>query len=279
MNEIYAIDPQAPEDLKDIKAMLSQFGFENGRFIAAIPTEWINLLNEHVQHLHGFDRQRFIRLLVLHKDALLNVSEDYRITKSWIENLATIKNTSRSINRVLTKNPNPYSFESLHNFLWTNDEVNKSRGAHISMSTEAYRKAIKPLAQHSSEIHMADRYFQLRRKEYGQIDFGRQSVLRELLIEAEKNNRCEVFKIHLKRQDYLKETQIEDDLNEVGTQANLKRLQIEYTLNNDMIHGRYIFSIKGGLQFDQGFEPHLHKKNHVHWLSKAELEPIIKFYS
>jgi len=63
MNEIFAIDPRAPQDLKDIKAMFNQFGFENGRFIANFPNDWLRLFCEHTQQLKDIEKQRFMRLV------------------------------------------------------------------------------------------------------------------------------------------------------------------------------------------------------------------------
>lgn len=282
MNEIFAVDPQAPKDLKDIKAMFNQFGFENGRFIANFPEDWIRLFCEHTYQLKDVEKQRVMRLLSLNKDALIDVTLGYRRSRSWVENASIVKDTSKTINRILASDPNPLGIETLNRFLWVDDEENKSRGDHISMTAEAYQKAIRPLVQQSTEVHLVDPFFQLRHSKDGHIHKGRQSVLRQFFIEAEGSPRCEIFKIHFKREIYLskniQETQIEDDLSELCTQAGLHKLNIQFTLNDEMIHGRYFFSIKGGLQFDHGFEPLRDKTNHVHWLSKAELDPIHKRY-
>ena len=282
MNEIFAVDPKSPQDLKDIKAMFNQFGFENGRFIANFPDDWIRLFCEHTHQLKDIEKQRFMRLLDLHKDSLFDVGLDYRRSKSWVENANLIKDTSRAIYRILATDPNPLGIETLQKFLWNDDEGNISRGAHITMSGEAYQKAIAPLVRRSTEVHLVDPFFHLRAPEDGRIDKGRQSVLRLFFIEAENSNRCEIFKIHFKQHKYLskqsQEQQIEEDLTELCTQAKLQKLIVEFTVTDEITHGRYIFSIKGGLHFDQGFQPIRDKKNHVHWLSKAELDPILYRY-
>jgi hypothetical protein len=282
MNEIFAVDPKSPQDLKDIQAMFNQFGFENGRFIANFPDDWIRLFCEHTHQLRDIEKQRFMRLLDLHKDSLIDVGLDYRRSKSWVENANLVKDTSRAIYRILATDPNPLGIETLQKFLWNDDEVNISRGAHITMSAEAYQKAIAPLVRRSTEVHLVDPFFHLRAPEDGRIDKGRQSVLRQFFIEAENSNRCEIFKIHFKQHKYLskqsQEQQIEEDLTELCSQAKLQKLIVEFTVTDDITHGRYIFSIKGGLHFDQGFQPIWDKKNHVHWLSKAELDPILYRY-
>ena len=281
MNEVFAIDPKAPLDLKDIKAMLEQFGLTNGRFIANFPDDWLRMFNEHVEHLQGLDKARLVRLLDLHRDALLAVNLDFRRAKSWVENANEAKLARKVISRVLAADPNPLGIETLQKFLWEEDSENNSRGAHISMSTDAYRKAVAPLFQHSTEIQLVDPFFQLRRSN-GEIHKGRFNVLREFFIEAENSIRCEVFKIHFKREIHLskaeQESQIEEDLDQICEEARISSLIIEYCIHDEIGHGRYIFSIKGGLHFDYGFEPLRDKTNHVHWLSKSELEPILRRY-
>jgi hypothetical protein len=282
MNEIFAVDPNAPQDLKDIKAMFNQFGFENGRFIANFPNDWISLICSHIQHLKSIDKQRFMRLIELHRDALIDVPLDYRRSKSWVENANNVKDTTRAISRILATDPNSLGIETLQKFLWEDEIENSSRGAHISMTTEAYKEAISPLLRRSTEVHLVDPFFHLRDPDNGGIDRGRQTVLRQFLLEAENSNRCEIFKIHFKRHRHFsesrQESQIEDDLNEIVLDAKLKKISLEFTLNDDITHGRYFFSIKGGLQFDQGFQPLRERKNHVHWLSKSELIPLLNRY-
>ena len=283
MNEIFAIDPYAPDDLKDIKAMLEKFGLSNGRFIANYPDDWSRMLSEHAQNLQGLDRSRFVRLLDIHKDALIAVNLHFKRAKSWIENASEAKDTKKDISRVLAATQNPFGIETLHKFLWEDDLENNSRGAHIPMTTDAYKRAVRPLFQNSTEIHLVDPFFQLR-GESGGMHKGRVSVLREFLIEADSSDRCEIFKIHFNRDDKSfpkktdQESRIENDLNNIFEQIKLDKLSIEYDIQNEMAHGRYIFSIKGGLHFDHGFIPISDKKNHVHWLTKAELEPLFRRY-
>lgn len=282
MNEIYAIDPDAPQDLKDISAMLKQFGLEHGRFIAKFPDEWTTLLQLHVRQLEGLDRSRLIRLLELHKDALLEVPDEFRRAKSWIENAKEAKLRKKSISRVLASDMNPHGVETLKQFLWEDDITNSSRGAHIPMSADAYRRAAAPLFKQSTEIHMVDSFFQLRRSN-GETHRGRASVLLELLEEADKSGRTELFTIHFKREVSLtkfnQEREIGLDLDDLCDQARIKKINVDFRVWDDMPHGRYIFSVKGGLQFDHGFEPIRDKTNHVHWLSKVELEPIFMKYT
>jgi len=281
MNEIYAIDPCAPQDLKDIKAMLNQFGLVNGRFIADLPDEWFSLLKQHVHHFKGLDQSRFHRLLELHKDALINIDLDFKRAKSWNENAIVAKDARVGISKILGTDPNSFGFETLQKFLWIDELSSDSRGAHIPMTIESYRKAIFPLLQLSTEVHLVDPFFHLRRSN-GELHRAKEALLSDFLMAAENAKRCEVFTIHFKVQNELsveyQEAKIEEDLIFISEKIKLKKISIRYTLDEKIGHGRYFFSIKGGLQFDHGFDLLRDKKNHVHWLSKSELEPIQNMY-
>lgn len=282
MNELFVIDPSAPEDLKDIKAMLDRFGLSEGRFIALFPEDWPRMLTQHAAALKGLDRARFSRLLEIHKDAFLRICAEYRRARPWVENAVQLKHSFSDRSQVLGVDPNDRNLKTLKEFLWGNSlELGASRGDHIPMTAEAYRSAASPLFQQSTEVHLADRFFQLRRTN-SELDRRRCAVLSNLFDEAEKSGRCEVFVLHLQQaaneSSHVDEDQLVDDLEQLVADSGASRLQIEYRLYPQMDHGRYLFGIKGGLQFDWGFDQHRSNKNHVHWLSAGELAPVHKMY-
>lgn len=282
MNEIYAIDPRAPEDFKDIKFMLGRFGMREGRFIGKYPSDWIELVLGNLQKCADLDRSRLIRILDLHKNEMIDVEGDFIRSRDWLDNVSARSTGGNGFSKILTTDPNPLNLESLRSFLW--DEISssdESRGAHIPMEVNAYLSAVRPLFVLCAEVHLADPYFQLRRDGV-HIDRGRSLVLREFLRSADNLGKCESFIIHFSREMSKKESEqersIESDLNHFISDLGIRNIQIGFDIKEDMPHGRYIFSTKGGLQFDHGFEPRRGKTNHVHWLSQKELEPLFDFY-
>ena len=284
MNEIFAIDPTSPEDYKDFSGMLKSFGLSNGRFIAKYPIDWITMLLAHSESLKGLDQTRFKRLLEVHSDAILEIDAEYRRTKPWINNALDILPIKIKKTLILSPSPPPAGIKSLQDFLWGNEsEVNDSIGDHIPMTIESYCNTIRPLLKLSTEVHMVDQFFNLRNGLNKDID--KFNLLSILLKEADQSKHCEYFKIHFLRKtgvsDKVQSDQIVNDLEEIIDTQKLVNVQPDFTLNdkNKMKHGRYIFSIKGGLQFDYGFDISGSKKtNHVHWLSQPELLPIQKLY-
>ena len=282
MNELFAIDPDSPQDGKDVMAMLERFGMSKGRFIALYPDDWVSLLSKHALYLQGLERSRFIRLLDVHRDAFLSAGEHYSRAKPWIENALAMKQSRANVTKVLGKDPNKFKVDTLQRFLWDSDEdTEASRGAHIPMMARDYRIAARPLFQQSTEVHLADPFFSLRRSP-AERDQRRCAVLTELFSEANQSSRCEEFVLHFKR-DKLKaeekqEKELIEDIGFVSGRSGANRLRVRFDLHDEMTHGRYIFSIKGGLQFDHGFDQDVRKTNHVHWLSAAELAPIHRMY-
>jgi hypothetical protein len=282
MNEIFAIDPRAPEDFKDIKFMLEKFGMREGRFIGKYPSDWVEMVMRNSENLSDLDRSRLVRILDLHKSEMIDIEADFIRSQDWLDNAIKQKINSNGFSRVLATEPNSFNSESLKSFLWDAKSIDDaSRGAHIPMEVGAYVSAVRPLFILCSEIHLADPYFRIRRDGVN-IDRGRSLVLREFLRAADNSRKCESFIIHFSRDQFMKESEqerlIEEDLNHFISDTGIKSVQIGFDLKNNMPHGRYIFSVKGGLQFDYGFEPRKGKTNHVHWLSQNELEPLFDFY-
>jgi hypothetical protein len=278
MNEVFAIDPIAPKDLKDIKSIVSKFGMEHGRFIANFPDDWASLLLNHANDMSGLDRSRLIILLNKFKDSLIQVKMGYQRSKSWEDNVYKI---TSNIYKILGDNPNKYGFPTLDSYLWGDDAIeDNSRGEHIPMTISAYKSAVLPLFQISSEIHIADPFFQLR-DDFGSKDNRRIDILQAFIDVASESSRCDSIKIHFKRRQNITESVQESecirDLSyflDVGKHG----ISLSFDIHNDMTHGRYIFGIKGGMQFDHGFSLGSKKTNHVHWLSKKELTPIQLIY-
>ena len=282
MNELYAIDPLAPKDIKDIKALFGKFGMANGRFIANFPKYWVSELLLYWDQFGQIERNKIVTLIQNNRDAFLNVDADYKKIKNWSENAAALKSLVGKISGVLASNPNSLNLPTLESYLWDGVDSNDgSRGGHIPMTVDAYLWATRPLLELSSEVHLTDSFFQLR-DQFGNLDRRKCDFLSGLISLANQFERCEMIKIHFKRQFEIKEEVQEErcarDLATVLDRAGAIRCKFQFDLHEKMTHGRYIFSIKGGLQFDHGFAFNSGEKNHIHWLAKSELLPIqLKF--
>ena len=281
MNEIFGIDPNSPADIKDLKYMLDLFGLSNGRFIASYPHDWENLLRSKFNQLGDLDRTRVNRLLEIHKDATLKIDGDYRRSKNWIDNAVELQQTKKKFSKLFSVEGNPYKVPTLQSLLWNdNGYISDGRGAHIPMTVQSYCDAARPLFAFSSEVHLIDPYFSLRR-ENGDRDHRRWKVLSGFFSEAKKSERCDSFCIHLSEQRFPSLSLIDkfvEDIEQIRQEVAFETLNLTYLIDDEKIHGRYLFSVKGGLQFDHGFDTDLRTRNHVHWLSSNELEPLLNTF-
>jgi hypothetical protein len=280
MNEIYGIDPSSPKDLKDLKSLFTRFGLTHGRFISRYPSDWDRELFSAFSDLSDLDRARLTRLFQLHQTAFLTSTAPFNRTKTWSRNVAEQRLRMKTFDRILAKNPNEENFETLENYLWgEDDDPGASRGAFIEMTPESYANACAPLFECSSEVHVSDRFFQLR-NELGVMNRKRWSVLRALVRQAITSTKCRLLVFHFEKPPSVSikdfERRLEDDLEDI---ANEFSFDFTYDIRDAMHHGRYIFSIHGGLQFDHGFEITYGQKNHVHWLSSPELHHLHLFYN
>jgi len=281
MNEIIGIDPVAPSDIKDLKSLLEMFGLSNGRFIANYPADWELILRQNLNQLKDIDKARATRLLDKHRDATLPVDGDYKRSKDWAANAVELQGKGRKFSEIYSTSDNPYKLPALEALLWDDDQsIPDGRGAHLPMTVESYRKAAKPLFLQSTEVHLIDSYFSLRR-DGGEKDFRRWKVLSGFFEEAKNSGRCTQFCMHVNGAKFPTDSSINTlvlDLEQIRDEVNYPELELSYTVEEDKLHGRYLFSIKGGLQFDYGFDTdtrNLDKRNHIHWLSATELEPLL----
>jgi hypothetical protein len=279
MNEIYGIDPLSPRDLKDLKALFTSFGLAHGRFISRYPSDWDRVLFSAFSEISELDRARLSRLIQLHQTAFLTSSAPFNRSKTWSKNVAEQRLRMKAFDRILARSPNEENFETLEDYLWGEDvDPGTSRGAFIDMTPESYANTCAPLFECSSEVHVSDKFFQLRNQS-GVMNRKRWSVLRALVGKASKSTKCRQFVLHCELPSAVSvkefEMKMEDDLDEI---ANEFSFDFYYDLRDLMHHGRYIFSIHGGLQFDHGFEITHGQKNHVHWLSSSELNHLHIYY-
>ncbi len=281
VNDIYAIDPSAPQDLRDLKLLAELFGFAHGRFIAEYPEEWAFLLQSKFKDLRPIDQSRASILLSKFLSNTLPVEGRYLRSKDWLSNVLDFQTKERKFKKIVAANQ-VYDLPTLSQVLYE-DELPDSRGEHIKPTINSYRFAITPLFIVSSEIHIQDMYFFL--EDNGKKLHRQWDVLHMLIDLVAKSGRCKTLIFHLNQERFPTndlESRLEESFDQALKNSNNNALEILYTLEDRKItHGRYIFSVKGGLQFDHGFDTDIKtqdKLNHVHWLSKNELLPLFERY-
>ena len=278
MNDLYAIDPRAPRGLSEIKILSDLFGFSHGRFIARYPNDWEKLLSARRNELSDNDNARLTILIKRLSENTIPLSEVYRMNQDWLANVLKVEDKEKKFKKVVCQRDIDNNHISMNKFLYEQD-IPDARGDHVRADVKTYQQLITPLFLVSTEIHFQDMYFYF-------FDRGRRlnrsyRVLKMFLHTASLGARCEKLIFHLNGEKFdsdCLERKLQDDLMQAAQECGCPNIEMEYSLEDRRLtHGRYVFSIKGGLQFDHGFDianRESGRLNHVHWLSEGELTPL-----
>lgn len=283
MNEHYAVDPEAPANTRDLKVLLDQFGLQTGRFLSRYPGNWEQLLMHSLRDLSELERKKARELLLRRRTCLLPAGPvPYQITTTWAGNAAVAKDRG-AFDGVIGQPSNGYGWPDLEEVLYDIDgSLPDGRGEHIQMLASQYAKCARPLLAFSAEVILVDRYFTLRDKA-GERCSKRWPVMQALLKAAHDSEKCQSLRLVLDRARIVAtegdEDTLKKDIRAAVDGAGSWRVNVEYEIRDSLHHGRYLFSICGGLQFDRGFEVDKTSKNHVHWLSEPELKDPVTWYA
>lgn len=289
MNEVYALDPNACFGIRDLKIIINQCGFSEGRFLARLPKQWAS---EVLGKFSGVDRSR--ALVLLQKASLLDCRCRYDPTRPWLHNAIGARSESDPrIENIITDSDAEGAIELTRLLEDPEFRLKDSRGAHISRTVSSYLNACDPLFRASGEIFLVDKFFTCWHGEQERINGRQLKVLSAFLSRAERYGVCQRLVVINSREICLKgrtEESWAEQLESVLKEAGGRAVELEYAfmeeIRNDADaamtgHARYIFSRLGGLQFDHGFDLDgaSSQKNHVHWLSPQELGPLFAEYS
>jgi hypothetical protein len=280
MNECYAVDPAAPADARELKLLLDQFGLQTGRFVARYPQGWPHDVIERLNRLSEMERKRAVDLLQRRHGCMIPVPRaPFQVDRAWANNAAVVAERDRVFNGVIGQRDNGFGWPSVEQVLYEDGaSLPEGRGAHVTMRASTYAECARPLFLASAEVMLVDPYFTLRTKA-GSRCRRRWPVMVAFLRAAEASGTCQSLRLVLERAQIdateRSETVLEADLESALIESGTQRIGLEYEVRETVGHGRYLLSIQGGLQFDQGFEEEASKKNHVHWLSRPELEPLL----
>lgn len=294
MNEIYAINPfflnsedadsleKDREIAKDLILLFGKFGMSEGRFIAEYPVEWSEWFKVELNKLNDTHRSRLeIMLAKRLADGIIGVQDPYLKSKDWIENAVNAKLRYRNISSVITHNNlGVRDVLSINDVLYSS-ELKDSRGGFIRSEISSYKKILTPLFFKSTELHLQDMHFHF--EDYDNKKRMRRDVLRMFVELAVMSKRCKRIFLHLNSRKHptrASQDNLKNELAMVIKDLGAQNFSFEPKLVDPMdSHGRYIFGIKGGLQFDQGFDAFgSGKTNNLRWLSSDELTVLCQKY-
>lgn len=281
MNEIYAVDPAAPEDAKELMHLVSLFGPTEGRFLYDFPCHWRTEALALIEREPEVMKQRVKALLHRRRRALVDPERHVPLRGTWSEAACGLQ----PCEGLIGPRGCPPTAMPIDVALY---ELPDSRGDHVPRTPRGLTSAAHMLFRVSPRIVLVDPYLRLsyvdgegRRRD----DRRFKPVLLELLRVA-ASERTEIMEIFVSRRSSEGESEIDfaDRLDRLKTEAGAATLQLQYgVLEEDIAdlpgrrqHARYLLGIGSGLHFDHGFDSTDDGSlNHVHWLSESELRPLL----
>lgn len=282
MNEFFAADPAACLSSSDLRFLLSHFGPHAGRYLADYPATWasdIALRCEAMGPVEG-ERAKVLIRRAYEKAALLRkASIPWKEGDGWLENFR----------RVLKERPGEFergivAGESDGSDVVSMNDLELSPTADESIEAVAgeYVRVSRTLLLLSPELTFVDPYLNPCKND-------RQDVISAMLRSAAKG-KCRRVTCWARGSEIVSEKrhtweEVRAALERVLSSAcwpsdrEFRYLLVDDATCRSKMHPRYLFSIKGGIRFDQGFQ-RLPKgrRNDVSPLGAQVLEDVLATY-
>ncbi|UVM39530.1 hypothetical protein LOY28_03580 [Pseudomonas sp. B21-017] len=258
MHTIFAIEPDAVNNWKDLRYALEKFGYSKGLLIARYPKSWMKMVMDACQS-NGVGDIELARveekLRIVKDDRLVRMGLPYE-GANWLESVKA-ESVLNQLSAVLIKGQ-PTS-DKLHSIDDAHENLFEDRReVHVKRNANALAEAAKYVLTASDQIVLVDPYFQSRRKCTKVLD----SMLRICEVNGAVPSQVIVFSDYGtdSRSSAVVRLEYEGLLNtwiEHGVRFTVCRVAGDQ-LDQDF-HARYLFNQKAGLRFDRGFvepEPH-----------------------
>lgn len=254
MNDLFAIEPTAFEDHKDLKYLLSKFGFYEGRFIAEYPNSWIKQVYSHLDKLPDIERSRAMDLLKRFRDGrIISSGLPWIDQKDWLGNVISLKEDQKIADAIVARShtgkfQSPDLDDSYFEENWD------SRQSKVMSDADGYASAASMMLRLSHEVAIVDPYIFKNKYQIGLV-----KVLKKFADTA-RTGKCKRFIIFtMVDSETTTGAMVERWVNNCLIDAYNLGIQISLYLLQDIDqagaddHARYLVSAKGAMFFDKGF--------------------------
>ena len=289
MNEPYAlVSPSYCLDSRDVLDLTREFGPYSGRYVYQYPSNWLQLLKEHIQQLQPIEQEKIKRLIKLGiETALLDVKAVYQEQIPWESNVRQIKRFEH-VPIIVGSAIDPMGFKAWEDALQEICDTRR-RSWHIGGSWIEYLNAIEPLLTKSPACYLVDRHF-------NPLDNDSSSFLISLLDRASRSSCYEVHLITRYKAIVengvitkgISHSKIENDLQALYRETVPRnRKLICHFVEEDReggkflrMHNRYFLTAHGAIDFGKGFKllTQAHKQILVHIVDKPAHEDLKSTY-
>lgn len=260
MHTIFAIEPDAINNWRDLRYAVEKFGYSKGLLIARYPGKWERMVMEACK-LNGvgdLDLTRIVeRLRTIKGDRLVRMGLPYG-DGGWLENVG-VEDVLNKLSAVLVRNQ--VTSDKFHRIGDACENLFENRrDFRVKRNANALAEAAKYVLTASDQVVLVDPYFQSRRKCTKVLD----SMLHICRENGALINQAIVFTdyntdprdLTVVRQQYEALLGAWSDRNVRITVCRVAGDQLSHDF-----HARYLFNQKAGLRFDRGFvEPEAHNE-------------------
>ena len=250
----YALDPEAIEDIKDLRLLREAFGLTKGRLLAELPAGWAKAVGQRIVPTGGLNDGRVTELLKLLQDGMTRRSAPGGVA---FLAAAQAEHQRRPFRAILTTGattkgiPTVPFQEATESPLWV-----ESRSLPWPRCPGTVRDNLPLFAALSREIQIVDPYFNLEKS-------ACRLFLQELL-ELVRAKRGPVA-CHVRVQIHLGLTHAGPVIDKDAWTARLERIApwVPLTVRvchwsesafGNRFHNRYLINDRGGIQFGDGLE-------------------------
>lgn len=252
MHALFAIEPQAINNWRDLRYALEKFGYSKGLLIARFPKSWPLLVIEACER-HGVgdvERARIVeKLRQVRNDRLVRLGLPFD-GEDWIAN-AKQNEVRERLSAVLVRER--HDTEHFHCLAEVEEALFENRrDVQVKRNAQALAEAARYVLLSSNRIVLVDPYFQAKPKcckvLEAMVNLCREQGHRLVEVSIFTAQTTDERSVDLIAADYKR---LLERVLEQGVHIRI-HLVPDAALNQDF-HARYLFSQRAGLRFDRGF--------------------------
>lgn len=245
MNRFYSVSPKIFTNATEVGIVLNSFGFDKGRFLAALPKSFLRELFDTAAGFSELEGKRVRALVEKNKHALLKLGLPYDGNKTWLENSLHLIEQNCLHGALCNDDVGSEQIFTLDDV--ADGELPISDGARDYGTAENIIKYMDVILKTSLEVFFIDPYFSLGKAKY--IKF-----LQALLQHPDSKDTNYVFFCKL---EHFATRESFDSLAQRHLRQHMAQgcsLTVYPLAGEAEMHGRYVFNIHGGVDYDKGFQ-------------------------
>jgi hypothetical protein len=282
MNDFFAADPSSCDNSSELRFLLGHFGPQAGRYLAAYPTTWAKDVVEHCEGLGTVEGERVKLLLrrAREKAALLgNKALLWDERSDWIGNFLNLarQRPGEFAQAIVPRLASAVGMATIDDL-----DLSPTADESIQAVSSEYVRVSRTLLVLGPELVFVDPYLNPCKSD-------RRGLLVAMFGVAAQG-KCRRITCWARHSDIVGERRHSWEEVQAGLSTILSEArwpadrEFRYVLVDDAtaktkMHPRYMFSIKGGIRYDQGFQClSKGRRNDVSPLGRSLHEEVLRIY-